>query len=139
METIVIFSKNCSFSSVLQSSGRMASSEHSCALCCWCGNRGHKKGTFPQQYFIVKLIVDVIAQIINLLSQWDHSLPCNNRSITLPENIKLFHMLRINLPSYSQKNTGNLVKPENTSQCSLWGQYTCLLQMERLIKVVILG
>jgi len=46
----------------------MVSSEHSCALCCWDVNRDYKKGTSVQQYFIVKLIVDVIAQIINLFS-----------------------------------------------------------------------
>lgn len=139
------FSKNCSCSSVLQQSrSRTVSSEHSCALCCWHVNRDHKKGTFLQQYFIVKLIVDVIdhkyfdSMISNPKGSFS-TLPCNSRSIALPENIKLFHILRKNLPLYSQKNTGNLLKPENTSQCSLWGQYTCLLQIEKLIRVVILG
>lgn len=72
LETIVIAPKTV----LSQPCGRLVSSEHSCALCCL--NRDHKKGTFLQQDFIVKLIVDVIAQIINLLSQWsaiqkDHS------------------------------------------------------------------
>lgn len=59
------------------------------------------------------------------------SLSCNSRSSTLPENIKLFHILRKNLPLYSQKNTGSPLKPENASLCSFWEQYTRLLQINQ--------